>query len=535
MEDWDQSESDSDNEHGESDPLSVKFTKTSYLLVVLDTVESMFVVGKDNLSPFQMTIRSCLNIAERLLLTLTENSRIAIILNGKPDLTNFKTSVCGLVKLLLDMNAQSNEDLKKRYMSRSRMNVADMLLSGKRIYKDVKAAGVRNLVFLTNDDCPTGNDAKAKEAARYEAQNIGKNIVFDIITFSPDFEFEEFYEDLLKAAKRPVLYEFCPDLELLENKLSFYCIYIHHESTLKFYPLDDSETIIPLIKSRCIRRNRDVLSNVRLTLDHSEEVTREVERAVSNEYYPDGDSSLVISAGEADELRNQNIPIGLHLVSMAPATEWMAPTSIPDILYSRDPEGQEKLEPFWDHCRETGEVLLCIQMKQRNKLGRHCELHPISVDQMKCFLIHPLTYSHDRYHDDNFERYGASNEAKDPTAVEEKAAEDLINAMTIEYDSNTFQCPSASRMREYFRSELLDVPTRRSADVDVRTRQYVKDEAAVHSAAATFTSLLIDPYVIVKAPTKRVKAEPKEKKGKAPKAAPNKRVKQEEEPIVHVQ
>lgn len=535
MEDWNQSDSDSDNEYGESDSLSVKFTKTSFLLVVLDTVESMFVVGKDNLSPFQMTIRSCLNIAERLLLTLTENSRIAIILNGKPDFTNFKTSVCGLVKLLLDMNAQSNEDLKKKYMSSSRLNVADMLLSGKRIYKDVKTAGIRNLVFLTNDDCPTGKDAKAKEAAKYEAQNIGNNIIFDIVTFSPDFEFEEFYGDLLKAAKRPVVYEFCPDLELLENKLSFYCIYIHHESTLKFYPLDDSETIIPLIKSRCIRRNRDILSNVKLTLDHSEEVTREVERTVSDEYHPEGDALFIISAAEVDELRNQDIPIGLHLVSMAPATEWMAPSSIPDVVYCRDPVGQEKLEPFWDHCRETGEVLLCVLMKQRNKLGRHCELHPINVDKTKCFMIHPLTYSHDRNHDDHFERYGASNEAKDPTAAEEKAAEDLINAMTIEYDRDNFQCPSASRMREYLRSELLDVPTRPIVDVDVRTRQYVTDEAAVRSAAATFTALLIDPYVIVKERTKRAKAEPKEKKEKAPKAAPKKRARKDEEPIVHVQ
>lgn len=535
MEDWNQSDSDSENEGG--DVSSAKFTKTSFLLVVLDTVESMFVVGKDNLSPFQMTIRSCLSIAERLLLTLKENSRIAIILNGNPDLTNFKTPVCNLVKLLIGMNEQTNDELRNQYMSKTPLNVADMLLTGKRIYKDVKAAGIRNFVFLTNDDCPTRKDDKAKEAAKYEAQNIGNNIIFDIITFSPDFEFEEFYEIVLKAAKRPVVYEFCPDLELLENKLSFYCIYLHHEYTIKFYPLDNFETKISIIRSRSIRRNRDILTNVRLTLDHSEEVTREVERITCNEYYLENDKTLVLTAAERDELINHDIPIGLHLVSMAPPSEWMAPTSIVDILYCRDQEEQEKLEPFWDHSRATGKVLICIMMKQRNKIGRHCELHPINIDQTKGFLIQTLTYSHDRFRDDRLARYGASKDVKEPTSLEVKVAEDLINAMTIEYDRDAFRCPSSSKLREYLRSQLLEVPLRPLSNINVRTHQYVTDETAVRTAANTFKSLLIEPYEAPKPKaTKRPNvAEPKKKVAKEAKPAPKKRSKKDESPIVHVQ
>lgn len=75
-----------------------------------------------------------------------------------------------------------------------------LLFAKKQFQRTTADTRTRTFLYITNDSNPVGNDAKIKFRALNEAQNFpALKIRFELATMSPQFTWNDFYEEMYKA------------------------------------------------------------------------------------------------------------------------------------------------------------------------------------------------------------------------------------------------------------------------------------------------------------------------------------------------
>uniref|UniRef100_A0A1Y1JSC4 Uncharacterized protein n=1 Tax=Photinus pyralis TaxID=7054 RepID=A0A1Y1JSC4_PHOPY len=435
--------------------------KPSYVLIAIDTDKSMFENYQDSEpTPFRATLHACYNIIDSIALSGQQSIKgpvgIALADNDakKSNFVEFEEPVPDVIKLLKITKDQSEDELESNFERKGNFDLADFFLLCKNKLMNVKTeAYKKTVIYVTCDDNPLGSDHKRRFKVINESQKFASiDIKLIVVTFNPKFEGRNFYSEVLEASKSEPVEKV--NSSNLKQKLSYLIRKKTNQKKVKFYPFNgDFERYMDVSVSKPTVSNR-IMKNMHVTRDTQEEVKKTVKQSNADSYvciYKKDGSGLVISKGERQILGETSVPVGYTLLCVNKSTlqpGWVL--TPPYLMKKHANETQELFESIWQFCRDNDKCLVCFQKLKQASNVRFVELIPKLINNVRQFIVKILPFAPEIHYDIAKERQN------DTTEVQENAMSNLIDALTIDYDVDSFQDPVESRKKAYIKSQLLE-------------------------------------------------------------------------------
>lgn len=175
----------------------------SFVLFAIDTSSSMFDKNED--CTFIQAISAFYSIADSLITSTSFKHRFAVVLAStdviQPEIISFKSSLADAINVLTKMGSSSDPKDYKRGVD---FDLADFLLNCKKKLLEANVnAFQRTIVFVTNDDNPTDNDAKQILKITQVTNSFGDyKIALKVVTMNPTFNCSSLYQDLKAEVNR---------------------------------------------------------------------------------------------------------------------------------------------------------------------------------------------------------------------------------------------------------------------------------------------------------------------------------------------
>lgn len=490
---------DSDSENDEETEEKAVTYKPSFVLIAIDTHKSMFIEDNAGKSSFMYCIEACYKIANSLILADRSSVKgpLGIIFAEnkmtKANFIDFEQSIPETIQILKELKEQSNDNLKAKYERREDFDLGDFFLFCKNKFLSVKSdAYKRNVIYLTNNDDPIGNDPKMKFKIKHEVLKFS-NLLISLYVFSykNDFDNSLFYGKVLdECNSAPV--EIFTDKSKVIDTLSSFVTHKYKKYRHKFYPFHgNAELYIDVVENKFIKTT-SISKNMYVTRDSKKEVKKSTSRQnfVQNyelQYSKSIDKKLLLNHLENSLIQETNVPIGYTLVCVGEETSRDGWIIDPPVFIEKHFQETELLfDSFWQFCKEKLKCLICLRKFKIGGDVRIVEMVPRFVNGSRMFLVRILPFCLDvSYLPPVESETNFSTKAVD-------AMTDLINTLTISYKPSCFKDPVEEKKEAYIRSQLLQQSSAQEIHNSFISDQDITNKIAPHLEKLKKLNLLHD-------------------------------------------
>lgn len=466
--DWDDDYKDELPEDEDEDPTEFKPT---YILLAIDVGPSMFKKGVDGKSPFSNCIKGLRTIIDKMLIKdkTSLRSPLGVVLasnnQDKFHLIKFTDDMIHNFNTITNLAEKDDVSLSQMYQRAGTIDLDNFFVQCQKCLLDINAdVYKRNIVFVTNDD-----DPKLPDDVKFRALNIAKGfpshkLYLDVITYNSDFDYEMFYDELLKEAGSIIKKEY------LENSYSFACkvdellVTRLIKRQVKFYPnKGDLNKYIALFQHNFVKETK-IYNNFCVTSDTAEPV---VKLRVPNDDNTEVDmlkatyattDFVEVTKVEQKLLKDNDLPKGYTFLYVDERkSQYGHLYERPNFLeVNENKPNKQYFLAFWKYCFEKNRVLVCAR-KYTSEI-RFVELIPRIIDKKKMFMSIVLPTSEDRNYE--CDKAAKPREASDRCR---KEMSKLVDEMSGDYHPNRFYSVSMRRKMAYIKFELTgekqaDVP-----------------------------------------------------------------------------
>lgn len=292
--------------------------EAAVVLIAVDTHPNMFI---DN--EFKNCMRALKRIVEYLIVHV-QDKRLAVLLahndSNIAKLVDFKTTMQETVLAIDKLLQMNNNTLIKNYMCGNVDLASFFLLCKKELLESDFRSRNKIMLFLTNNDDPFKNNVNEKGRLLIETATFApSNIRLAVTALSENFDYQQFYAELLQLAKSFLIADCCLDPDGIFDKLLNYIQPEVYRQKFKLYMCSKNKDYYINVHIQHFARTVKLNSNYALTKDRNVEVKK---KYLSSEVSPKhviniNGENLQVSGEEVVKMRHNALPRGFFLLCIS--------------------------------------------------------------------------------------------------------------------------------------------------------------------------------------------------------------------------